>query len=256
MTEDFKDSDIQEIILNYRQHKVFKFQIAGKLIFDNQKFVRGHKFYYSIDQDSLLTHIYKKQKYNFIIRNTEFIYLESEVEKSLQSKNKYLIEYDSARTNFTKFYKINNNDTIISSYFKETKDSLNRIIESINWNYLDSKYCRKHLYTYNSDTTTETYFNYEHGKWCLDYEVQIIEKKIEVFSLNKVRIYTNGNYRRISNNPKENYTHDYQVTRTINYYKNQCIKNITTEVKVFNWSHENSSNSKTVTRLKVKQVLK
>ena len=256
MTEEFKESDIQEIILNCKEHKVFNFHIAGKLIFDNQKFVRGHIFYYSIEEDSLLTHIYKNQKYKFVIRDKQFIYLENKEEKNLRPKNEYLIEYDSARTNFTKLFRINNNDTIISFCFKETKDTLNRIIESIFWNYLDTKNCKKHLFSYNSDTTTETCYNYELGKWSFESETQIIEKERKEASSKKNQIFTKGNIKKTSINPKENYMRNYEKIRTITYDKNHIIKDITTVEKVYDLSNINPSSWKTKSRLKLKQESK
>ncbi len=126
LTDGVSESEVADIILNYRDNGIKEFKIIVKNRFNKSKAWKD-VLYYSLENDSLLNHKYKSDTVKFIIRNNEFIYLKSPKEKKIsQSINSdYIIKTkDSANVTFLNYYKIIDSDTISISKSRTIIDSV------------------------------------------------------------------------------------------------------------------------------------
>lgn len=126
LTDGVSESEVADIILNYRDNGIKEFKIIVKNRFNKSKAWKD-VLYYSLENDSLLNHKYKSDIVKFIIRNNEFIYLKTPKEKKISQSinNDYIIKTrDSANVTFLNYYKIIDSDTISISKSRTIIDSV------------------------------------------------------------------------------------------------------------------------------------
>ncbi|MCF8425114.1 MAG: hypothetical protein K9H61_06690 [Bacteroidia bacterium] len=207
--------DIQEIILNHKEHQVSKFKIIQTQKYNNRKEGYKYVFHYSIKSDSLLTLNYKDFTEHYIIRNNAIIELTDDQENSSNSNAYFEHQYDSANTTIKKTFRILEQDTQMVYFEQNTFDSLKRVTELMQY-YGKRRYCYKWTYSFG-DTYTKEYFKYDSLNW------QILSR--EVFTGNHTKQYTQTGSESISiENSLQTYFQPKGETSILNTESRRIVK--------------------------------
>lgn len=244
LTDGVSEKEVADIILNYRDNGIKKFKIITKTKHNSKKLWKDI-FFYSFKNDSLLNHKYEKYKAQFIVKNDQFIYVETQEDKNATEDyyNKNVTKTrDSANVIFRDYYKIVANDTILISRNKTIKDStINKIVITRFHTTDSTSQINKTIKIYLKGDTIQTIDSLGTGEGMfLTYnnkEFITIEKKenqkIWTTYINETGLIWNTS-------PRKYYFKKYINTKTIYYNRIGLIENVIIENKEIETKYKNN----------------
>lgn len=229
-TDGVSGSDVRQIIINYKEHKVPKFIIKQKEKTNCRKSGFSFMLFYNFINDSTLYHAIEGYDDTsiYFIRNNDFVseYELRRMKEGYNSPTKYFnIDYDSLSYNISRLYKIENGDSILMQTTLNKNDSLGRLLEDIYLRTTNRDASHKSLWEYIGDTVIYQSFMFYDEGWRLRYESQeyILKDSIksafkDIYTERTVshREYFNQTSVRISNGTN-------LTTRIVHYNKDHLI---------------------------------